>query len=77
VPKPNPDEVVVFKEFFATGLQMPPHPSFIEILLKYRVQLHQLTLNAIVQMSNFFWAVLSFGGEPSTDGFAKSHELHY
>jgi hypothetical protein len=28
-------------------------------------------------MLNYFWAVLSFGGEPSSDGFAKRHELHY
>jgi hypothetical protein len=35
VPEPNPDEVVVFEEFFAAGLQMPPHPVFTEILLKY------------------------------------------
>jgi hypothetical protein len=27
-------------------------------------------------MSKYFWAVLSFGGETSRDGFAKRHELH-
>jgi hypothetical protein len=41
------------------------------------VQLHQLTLNTIAQMSKYFWAVLSFGGKPSNDGFAKCYELHY
>jgi hypothetical protein len=41
------------------------------------VQLHQLTPNAIAQLSKYFWAVLSFGGEPSSDGFAKRYELHY
>jgi hypothetical protein len=56
---------------------MPPHPVLIEILLKYQVQLHQLTLNAIAQLSKYFWAVLSFGGELSSDGFAKHYELHY
>jgi hypothetical protein len=25
----------------------------------------------------YFWAVLSFGEEPSTDGFIKHCELHY
>jgi hypothetical protein len=46
-------------------------------LLKYQVQLHQLTPNAIAQLSKYFWAVLSFGGESSSDGFAKHYELHY
>jgi hypothetical protein len=47
VPELNPDEVVVFEEFFGTGLRMLPHPAFTEILLKFWVQLHQVTLNAI------------------------------
>jgi hypothetical protein len=54
-----------------------PHLVLIMILLKYRVQLHQLTLNAIAQLSKYFWAVLSLSGEPSSDGFAKHYELHY
>jgi hypothetical protein len=28
-------------------------------------------------MSKYFWAVLSFGGEPSIDGFYKRYEFHY
>jgi hypothetical protein len=77
VPEPNSDKVVVFEEFFTTGLRMSPHRVFTEILLKFWVQLHQQTLNAITQMSKYFWAVLSFGGELSSDGFAKRYELHY
>jgi hypothetical protein len=34
------------------------------ILLKYQIQIHQLTPNAIVQL-------------PSTEGFEKRYELHY
>jgi hypothetical protein len=48
------DEAIVFEEFFITGLRMPPHPALKEILLKYRVQLHQLTPNAFVQFSKYF-----------------------
>jgi hypothetical protein len=77
VPEPNTNEVIVFEEFFVAGLRMPPHLAFTEILLKFWVQLHQLIPNAIAQMSKYFWAVLSFGGEPSSDGFAKRYELHY
>jgi hypothetical protein len=56
---------------------MPPHLAFTQILLKYWVQLHQLTPNAIAQLSKYFWAVMSFGGKPSSDGFVKRYELHY
>jgi hypothetical protein len=56
---------------------MSPHSVFIEILLKYRVQLHQLTLNTITQLSEYFWVMLSFGGEPSSNGFTRRYELHY
>jgi hypothetical protein len=34
------DEAIVFEEFFAVGLRMPPHPALIEILIKFCVQLH-------------------------------------
>jgi hypothetical protein len=33
--------------------------------------------NAIIQLSKYIWALTSFGGIPSTDGFAKRYELHY
>jgi hypothetical protein len=77
VPDPVDDEAVVFEEFFAAGLWMLPQLTLTDILVKFRVQLHQLTLNAFAQLSKYFWAVISFGGEPSNDGFAKRYELHY
>jgi hypothetical protein len=48
VPEPSSDEAIVFEEFFIMGLQMPPHRVLTEILLKFWVQLHQLSSNAIV-----------------------------
>jgi hypothetical protein len=56
---------------------MPLHPTLTKILLKFWVQIHHLTLNTIAQLSKYFWAMLSIGGEPSSDGFAKRYELHY
>jgi hypothetical protein len=41
------------------------------------MQLHQLAPNAFAQLSKYFWAVMSFGGDPSSEGFAKRYELHY
>jgi hypothetical protein len=71
------DEVVVFDEFFAVGLRMPPRPVLADILFMFQVQLHQLTPNTIVHLSKYFWVVLSFGGVPTSDGFAKCYELQY
>jgi hypothetical protein len=34
-------------------------------------------MNAIAQLSKYFWAVMSFSGKPSSDEFAKHYELHY
>jgi hypothetical protein len=68
---------MVFEEFFTAGLRMPPQPALADILLKFWVQLHQLTPNTIMQLSKYFWAVMSFGGTPTSDGFAKRYELHY
>jgi hypothetical protein len=68
---------MVFKEFFTVGLRMPPHPVLADILLKFQIQIHQLTPNAIVQLSKYIWAVLSFEGILSAEGFTKRYELHY
>jgi lysyl-tRNA synthetase class I len=46
-------------------------------MLKFRVQLHQLTTSAFAQFSKYLWVVLSFGGKPSDDSFVKRYELHY
>jgi hypothetical protein len=54
---------------------MPPHPAFTKIFLKYWVHLHQLTPNAIAQLSKYFWAMMSFSGKPTR--FTKHYELHY
>jgi hypothetical protein len=77
VPEPHPDEAVVFEEFFSAGLMMPPHPVLANILLKFQAQIHQLTPNAIVQLSKYIWVVSSFKGIPTTKGFTKRYKLHY
>jgi hypothetical protein len=37
------DETVVFEKFFIAGLRMPPQPVLTDILVKFQVQLHQLS----------------------------------
>jgi hypothetical protein len=53
VPEPHVEEAVLFEEFFAAGLRMPPHPVLATILLKYQIHIHQLTPNAIIQLSKY------------------------
>jgi hypothetical protein len=56
---------------------MPLHPVLSDILLKFQVQIHQLTPNAIIQLLNYIWAVASFRGVPSAEGVTKRYEPHY
>jgi hypothetical protein len=77
IPDPLDNEAVVFKDFFAAGLCMPPHPVILDIWCKFWVQLHQLTPNAIVQISKFIWTVTSYGGHPTISIFAHHYDLHY
>jgi hypothetical protein len=75
--EPAADEAIVFEEFFAAYLRMPSYQVLTDILVKFRVQIYQLTPNAFAQFSKYFCAVISFSGKPSDDGFAKRYELHY
>jgi hypothetical protein len=68
--EPRANEAVMFKDFFAARLQMPPHPIRVDILCKFQVQLHQLTPNTIIHISKFIWAITSCQGRPTTDVFA-------
>jgi hypothetical protein len=71
------NKAIVFEDFFTVGLRMTRHPVLVDILHKFRVQLHQLAPNAIVQISKFIWAVTFCGGHPTADVFAQHYALHY
>jgi hypothetical protein len=49
--EPENDEAVVYVDFFVAGLCMPLHPALADILLHFQAQLHQLSPNAIAQLS--------------------------
>jgi hypothetical protein len=53
IPEPKEDEVVVFKNFFRTGLRFPLNDMIGEVLKNFEIYLHQLTPNAIVRLSVF------------------------
>jgi hypothetical protein len=50
IPKPENDEVVVFKSFFKAGLKFPLHGLIVDVLENFEIYLHQLTPNAIVRL---------------------------
>jgi hypothetical protein len=77
VPKSDNDEAIVYEEFIVAGLRMPLHCALADTMFKFQTQLHQLTANAIAQLSKYFWAVDSFRGIPEGNVFAKRYELHY
>jgi hypothetical protein len=76
-PKPEKDEVVIFKRFFKAGLRFPLNKMIADVLKKFGIYLHQLTPNAIVRLSIYIWALRSQGVEPFAEGFCRVHELHY
>jgi hypothetical protein len=43
-PKPGKDEIVVFKSFFKAGLRLPLNKMIADVLKKFRIYFHQLTL---------------------------------
>jgi hypothetical protein len=49
----------------------------VEVLKTYKIFLHQITLEAIIRMGIFVWAVRSQGLEPSAKCFCNMHELLY
>jgi hypothetical protein len=55
-------KLVVFESLFSAVLRLPYHEILVKVLEKFRVQLHQLSLNAMVALSKFVWAMATFGG---------------
>jgi hypothetical protein len=77
IPKPENDEVIVFKSFFKAGLRFPLHGMIADVLENFEIYLHQLTPNATVRLSVYIWALRSQGVEPLAEAFCRVHELHY
>jgi hypothetical protein len=76
-PKPEKDEIVIFKSFLKAGLRFPLHGIIADVLKKFGIYFHQLTPNAIVRLNVYIWALRSQAVEPFADSFCRVHELHY
>ena len=60
-PKPQKDEIVIFKSFLKAGLRFPLNRMIVDVLKKFGIYFHQLTPNAIVRLSVYIWALRSQG----------------
>lgn len=70
-------EVLVFEGLFVDGLRLLSHGFLVEVLEKFKVQIHQLTPNVVVALSKFVWATTTIGGGPSAEVFTKHYRLHW
>ena len=75
-PQLRDGEVVVSRNFFTEGLRLPVDLVVPLLLAPFNAKLHYFTLNVVVQLSKFIWAVRTFGGVVSVDAFCRLYELH-
>jgi hypothetical protein len=75
VPEPE-GELIVFEAFFAASLRLSTHRFIVEVLRRFEVQVYQLTPNTVVALAKYVW-VVSYGGQPSVEVFAKNYCLHW
>jgi hypothetical protein len=77
VPILEKDEVVIYRSFLKAGLRFPPHKMLAEVLKRFEIYLHQITLEALIKVGIFIWAVRSQGLELDAYCFCNIHELIY
>jgi hypothetical protein len=53
IPRLEPDECVVFRDYFVAGLRMPCQDFVEEILKAYNIEMHHLTPNGIAKIALF------------------------
>lgn len=75
VPQPEVDEAVLFKDFFACGLRIPPVYFLHLVLETFKVQLHHLTPNGILTLNKFCYACETYGAPLDLDTFCMYYEL--
>jgi hypothetical protein len=71
------NEVVIYRSFLKVGLRFPLSKFVVEGLKIFQIFVHQITLEEIIRMGIFVWAVRSQGLEPSAKCFCSMHELLY
>jgi hypothetical protein len=75
VPKPQENEIVIFRDLLFAGLRFPLHPVVVDILWYFDIYLHQLTPNAIMRLSVYMWICRTTKVKPFAEGFASVHQV--
>jgi len=75
--RPEPDEVVVFHDFFTAGLRFPLDPMIMSIFHLYGVYLHQMTPTSFMRLDRFMWLAKMGKVEPTDEAFARVFCIHY
>ena len=75
--KPQPDEVVVFRDFFIVGLCLPLDLVLVEIFKLFDVYTHQMTPTSFVRLNLYMWLSKTYKLKPSATGFAHLFRCHY
>jgi hypothetical protein len=70
-PKSKSNKIVVFRSFFQANLRMPMYKMFANVLKKFEIYMHKQTLNTIVRLSVFIWAIRSQGIHTEADAFVE------
>lgn len=76
MPKPEDNEVVMFRDMFYAGLPFPLDPVVVGILKHLKISLHQLTQNAFIRLSPYMWICKTMKVTSSPEGFAFVHRVH-
>jgi hypothetical protein len=76
-PVPEENEVVIYRSFLKADLRFLLSKFVVEVLKIFQIFLHRITLEAIIRMGMYVWAVRSQGLEPSAKCFCNMHELLY
>ena len=76
MPRPEPYEAVVFRDFFEAGLHFPYKDFMGEVLQWFNLQIHHLTPNAFARLSVFAMALKISRCALSINTFARYHKTH-
>ncbi|RLN41122.1 hypothetical protein C2845_PM01G44620 [Panicum miliaceum] len=77
IANPRPDEVIIFRDFFSTGLRFPLDPVVIQILEAFDIKFHQLMPNAFIRLGPYFWVSKTCQLQPTIEGCGFAHRVHF
>ena len=75
--KPQPNEVVVFRDFFIVGLCLPLDPVLVEIFKLFDMYTHQMMPTSFVRLNLYIWLSKTYKLTPCATGFARLFRCHY